>query len=47
MRFLLNGAFESAIDNDYITKNPVRRAEIARSRNPRKTASQKMKRELS
>ena len=28
MRFLLNAAFESAIDNDYCDKNPVRRAEI-------------------
>jgi integrase len=30
MKFLLNGAFESAIDNDFCTKNPVRHAEIAK-----------------
>jgi integrase len=35
-RFLLNGAFETAIDNDYCTKNPVRRAEIARKAEPEK-----------
>jgi integrase len=29
-RFLLNGAFEAAIDNDFCVKNPVRRAEIAK-----------------
>lgn len=28
LRFILNAAFESAIDNDYCTKNPVRRAAI-------------------
>jgi integrase len=37
-RFLLNGAFESAIDNDFCAKNPVRRAEIARKPEPKKEA---------
>jgi integrase len=36
MRFLLNGAFECAIDNDFCTKNPVKRAEIAKKRQPEK-----------
>ena len=36
MKFLLNAVFESAIDNDYCTKNPVRRAEI-----PKKTQGEK------
>jgi integrase len=36
LRFLLNGAFECAIDNDYCTKNPVRRAEIAKKATPEK-----------
>jgi integrase len=30
MRFLINGAFETAIDNDFCVKNPVRRAVIAK-----------------
>jgi integrase len=29
LKFLLSGAFESAVDNDFCDKNPVRRAEIA------------------
>ena len=36
MRFLLNGAFECAIDNDLCTKNPVKRAEIAKKHQPEK-----------
>jgi integrase len=38
MRFLINGAFECAIDNDFLGKNPVRRAEIARKAEPSKEA---------
>jgi len=38
MRFLLNGAFESAIDNDFCAKNPVRRAVIAKKSQPEKEA---------
>jgi integrase len=38
MRFLLNAAFECAIDNDFCAKNPVRRAEIARKPQPEKEA---------
>jgi integrase len=38
MRFLLNGAFECAIDNDFCTKNPVKRAEIAKKTQPEKEA---------
>jgi len=37
-RFLLNGAFECAIDNDFCSKNPVRRAEIARKAETEKEA---------
>ena len=29
-RFLLTSSFECAVDNDFCTKNPVRRAEIAK-----------------
>ena len=29
-RFLITAAFESAVDNDYCSKNPVKRAEIAK-----------------
>jgi integrase len=36
LRFLLNGAFECAIENDFCDKNPVRRAEI-----PKKTQTSK------
>jgi integrase len=35
-KFLLNAAFESAIDNDFCTKNPVRGAEIASKQTPEK-----------
>jgi integrase len=35
-RFVLNDAFEYAIDNDYCTKNPVRRAIIAKKIEPEK-----------
>ena len=38
MRFLLNGAFETAIDNDFCAKNPVRRAEIPKKVPPQKEA---------
>ncbi|MCL2638722.1 MAG: site-specific integrase, partial [Oscillospiraceae bacterium] len=38
MRFLINAAFECAIDNDICSKNPVRRAEIARKQQPEKEA---------
>jgi integrase len=38
MKFLLNGAFECAIDNDLCAKNPVRRAEIAKKSEPDKEA---------
>jgi integrase len=38
MKFLLNGAFECAIDNDLADKNPVRRAEIATVVQPEKEA---------
>ena len=36
IRFLLNGAFECAIDNDLCFKNPVKRAEIAKKSTPEK-----------
>jgi integrase len=35
-KFLLNAAFETAIDNDFCTKNPVRRAIIAKKIEPEK-----------
>jgi site-specific recombinase XerD len=38
MRFLLNAAFESAIDNEYCDKNPVRRAEIPKKVQPEREA---------
>jgi integrase len=38
MRFLLNAAFESAIDNEYCDKNPVRRAEIPNKVQPEREA---------
>jgi len=38
MRFLLNGAFECAVDNDFCVKNPVKRAEIAKKAQPEKEA---------
>jgi integrase len=38
MRFLLNAAFESAIDNDYCDKNPVRRAEVPKKTQPQREA---------
>jgi integrase len=37
-RILLNGAFESAVDNDFCHKNPVQRAEIAKKSQPKKEA---------
>jgi integrase len=37
-RFLLNAAFECAIDNDFCVKNPVRRAEIAKKAQTEKEA---------
>jgi integrase len=36
MKFLLNAAFETAIDNDFCERNPVRRAEIASKQQPEK-----------
>jgi len=38
MRFLLNAAFETAIDNDFCVKNPVRRAEIIKKTQPEREA---------
>jgi integrase len=38
MRFLINGAFECAIDNDFLGKNPVRRAVIAKKAEGRREA---------
>jgi integrase len=38
MQFLLNAAFESAIDNNFCDKNPVRCAEIAKKVQPEKEA---------
>lgn len=32
LRFLLNALFEDAVDNDYCTKNPVTRAQIAKKK---------------
>ncbi|MCL2639078.1 MAG: site-specific integrase [Oscillospiraceae bacterium] len=37
-KFLINAAFESAIDNDFCLKNPVRRAEIAKKAQPEREA---------
>jgi integrase len=37
-KFLLNAAFECAIDNDFCIKNPVRRAEIAKKTQPEREA---------
>jgi len=37
-RFILNAAFETAIDNDYCLKNPVRRAEAPKKVQPEKEA---------
>ena len=36
MKFLLNAAFETAIDNELIDRNPIRRAEIAKKTTPEK-----------
>lgn len=36
MRFVLNGGFECAIDNDLCLKNPVKRAEITKKTQPEK-----------
>jgi integrase len=36
LRFLINAAFECAVDNDLCAKNPVRRAEIAKKPTPEK-----------
>jgi integrase len=36
LRFVINAAFECAVDNDLCTKNPVRRAEIAKKPTPEK-----------
>ena len=38
LRFVLNGAFEAAIDNDLCYKNPVRRASIPNKKQEEKTA---------
>ena len=38
MRFLIGAAFECAVDNDLCTKNPVKRAEIAKKSTPEKEA---------
>lgn len=38
IRFLLHGALEAAIDNDYINRNPVDRAEIAKKKQGEKEA---------